>query len=75
VLFHNWSLNGLLYKLNSKYDNNKTLLQQENNGLDSEDALEFNKNKKIFYQGIKQPLYPKFKLTVLNFLIPIEALL
>ena len=51
-------------KLNSKYDNNKTLLQQENNGLDSEDALKFNKNKKIFYQGIKQPLYPKFKLTV-----------
>ena len=55
MLFHNWSLNGLLYKLNSKYDNNKTLLQQENNGLDSEDALEFNKNKKYFTKESNSP--------------------
>ena len=59
MLFHNWSLNGLLYKLNSKYDNNKTLLQQENNGLDSEDALEFNKKQKNILPRNQTALIPE----------------
>ena len=67
VLTHNRSLNGLLYKLNSKYDNNKTLLQQENNGLDSEDELEFNKKQKNILPGNQTALIPEVKINSIKF--------
>ena len=67
VLTHNRSLNGLLYKLNSKYDNNKTLLQQENNGLDSEDELEYNKKQKNILPGNKNALIPEVKINSIKF--------
>ena len=67
VLTHNRSLNGLLYKLNSKYDNNKTLLQQENNGLDSEDELEFNKKQKNILPGNGSNPIPQVKINCVQF--------
>ena len=67
VLSHNRSLNGLLYKLNSKYDNNKTLLQRENNGLDSEDELEFNNKQKSILPGNKTALVPEVKINSIKF--------
>ena len=66
VLTHNRSLNGLLYKLNSKYDN-KTILQIENNGLDSEDELEFNNKQKNILPGNKSPLIPEVKINSIQF--------
>ena len=67
VLTHNRSLNGLLYKLNSKYDNNKTLLQRENNGLDSEDELEFTNKQKSILPGNKSALVPEVKINSIKF--------
>ena len=67
VLTHNRSLNGLLYKLNSKYDNNKTLLQQDNNGLDSEDELEYNNKQKNILPGNKTNLIPEVKINSIKF--------
>ena len=67
VLTHNRSLNGLLYKLNSKYDNNKTLLQNENNGFDSEDELEFNNKQKNILPGNKTALIPEVKINSIQF--------
>ena len=67
MLSHNRSLNGLLYKLNSKYDNNKTLLQQENNGLDSEDELEFNKKEKNILPGNGSNPIPQVKINCVQF--------
>jgi periodic tryptophan protein 2 len=67
ILTHNRSLNGLLYKLNSKYDNNKTLLQQENNGLDSEDELEYNKKEKNILPGNGSNLIPQVKINCVQF--------
>jgi len=66
VLTHNRSLNGLLYKLNSKYDN-KTILQIENNGLDSEDELEFNNKQKNILPGNKSSLIPEVKINSIQF--------
>ena len=67
VLTHNRSLNGLLYKLNSKYDNNKTLLQRENNGLDSEDELEYTNKQKSILPGNKSALVPEVKINSIKF--------
>ena len=67
ALTHNRSLNGLLYKLNSKYDNNKTILQRENNGLDSEDELEFNNKQKNILPGNKSSLIPEVKINSIRF--------
>ena len=67
MLSHNRSLNGLLYKLNSKYDNNKTLLQQESNGLDSKDELEFNKKQKNILPGNQIALKPEVKINRIKF--------
>ena len=67
VLTHNRSLNGLLYKLNSKYDNNKTLLQRENNGLDSEDELEYTNKQKSILPGNKTALVPEVKINSIKF--------
>ena len=67
VLTHNRSLNGLLYKLNSKYDNNKTLLQRENNGLDSEDELEYANKQKSILPGNKSALVPEVKINSIKF--------
>ena len=67
VLTHNRSLNGLLYKLNSKYDNNKTLLQRENNGLDSEDELEYTNKQKNILPGNKTSLVPEVKINSIKF--------
>ena len=67
VLTHNRSLNGLLYKLNSKYDNNKTLLQQDNNGLDSEGELEYNNKQKNILPGNKTNLIPEVKINSIKF--------
>ena len=67
VLTHNRSLNGLLYKLNSKYDNNKNLLQNENNGFDSEDELEFNNKQKNILPGNKTALIPEVKINSIQF--------
>ena len=67
VLTHNRSLNGLLYKLNSKYDNNKNLLQNDNNGLDSEDELEFNNKQKNILPGNKSALIPEVKINSIQF--------
>ena len=67
VLTHNRSLNGLLYKLNSKYDNNKTLLQNDNNGLDSEDELEYNNKQKNILPGDKRALIPEIKINSIKF--------
>ena len=67
VLTHNRSLNGLLYKLNSKYDNNKTLLLQENNGFDSEDELEYNNKQKNILPGNKTSLIPEVKINCIQF--------
>ena len=67
VLTHNRSLNGLLYKLNSKYDNNRTLLLQENNGFDSEDELEYNKKEKDILPGSKSALIPEVKINCIQF--------
>ena len=66
VLTHNRSLNGLLYKLNSKYDN-RTILQIENNGLDSEDELEFNNKQKNILPGNKSSLIPEVKINSIQF--------
>ena len=67
VLTHNRSLNGLLYKLNSKYDNNKNLLQNENNGLDSEDELEYKNKQKNILPGNKTALIPEVKINSIQF--------
>ena len=67
VLTHNRSLNGLLYKLNSKYDNNRTILQNENNGFDSEDELEFNNKQKNILPGDKKSLVPEIKINSIKF--------
>ena len=67
VLTHNRSLNGLLYKLNSKYDNNKTILQNDNNGLDSEDELEFNNKQKNILPGDKTAIIPEIKINSIKF--------
>ena len=67
ILTHNRSLNGLLYKLNSKYDNNKTLLQQENNGFDSEDELEYNKKQKNILPGNGSNPIPQVKINCVQF--------
>ena len=67
VLTHNRSLNGLLYKINSKYDNNKNLFQSENNGFDSEDELEFNKKQKNILPGNKSALIPEVKINSIQF--------
>ena len=67
VLTHNRSLNGLLYKLNSKYDNNKNLLQSENNGFDSEDELEFSNKQKNILPGDKSSLVPEVKINSIQF--------
>ena len=67
VLTHNRSLNGLLYKLNSKYDNNKNLLQSENNGFDSEDELEFRNRQKNILPGEKSALVPEVKINSIQF--------
>ena len=67
ILTHNRSLNGLLYKLNSKYDNNKNLLQNDNNGLDSEDELEFNNKQKNILPGNKSALIPEIKINSIQF--------
>ena len=66
VLTHNRSLNGLLYKLNSKNDG-KTILQLENNGLDSEDELELNNKQKNILPGNKSPLIPEVKINSIKF--------
>ena len=67
VLTHNRSLNGLLYKLNSKYDNNRTILQNDNNGFDSEDELEFNNKQKNILPGDKKSLVPEIKINSIKF--------
>ena len=67
TLTHNRSLNGLLYKLNSKYDNNKTILQIDNNGFDSEDELEFNNKQKNILPGNKSSLVPEVKINCIQF--------
>ena len=67
TLTHNRSLNGLLYKLNSKYDNNKTILQIDNNGFDSEDELEFNNKQKNILPGNKTALVPEVKINCIQF--------
>ena len=67
VLTHNRSLNGLLYKLNSKYDNNRTILQNDNNGFDSEDELEFNNKQKNILPGDKKALVPEIKINSIKF--------
>ena len=67
VLTHNRSLNGLLYKLNSKFDNNKNLLQSENNGFDSEDELEFTNKQKNILPGDKSALVPEVKINSIQF--------
>ena len=67
VLTHNRSLNGLLYKLNSKYDNNKNLFQNENNGLDSEDELEYKNKQKNILPGNKTALIPEVKINSIQF--------
>ena len=67
VLTHNRSLNGLLYKLNSKFDNDKSILQNENNGFDSEDEIEFNKKQKNILPGNLKNLIPEVKINCIQF--------
>ena len=69
VLTHNRSLNGLLYKLNSKNDPNKTLISNEinNQGFDSEDEIEFNKKQKNILPGDKNNLIPEVKINSIQF--------
>ena len=67
-LTHNRSLNGILYKLNSKNNNdNDNLLLNLNDEIDSEDELEIKNKIKNQLPGNKNNIIPEIKINSVKF--------